>query len=57
MPESVEHVKYIDFSGIDEILYSCVPLTFILKELQVDPELVLFYASKNIFLSQYLGKI
>ena len=57
MPELVENVEYIDFIGIDEILYSCVPLTFILKELQVDKKLVLFYASKNKFLSQYLGKI
>ena len=57
MPASVEHVKYIDFIGIDEILYSCVPLTFILKKLQVDQILVLFYASKNKFLSQYLEKI
>ena len=51
MPELVEHIEYIDFISIDEILYSCVPLTSILKELQVDPELVLFYASKNKFLS------
>ena len=57
MPELVENVEYIDFIGIDEILDSCVPLTSILKELQVDQKLVLFYASKNKFLSQYLGKI
>ena len=57
MPELVENVEYIDFIGINEILYSCIPLTCILKELQVDQELVLFYASKNKFLSQYLGKI
>ena len=57
MPELVKNVEYIDFIGNDEILYSCVPLTSILKELQVDQKLVLFYTSKNKFLSQYLGKI
>ena len=31
---SSEHVKYIDSIGIDEILYCCIPLIYILKELQ-----------------------
>ena len=57
MPELVENVEYIDFIGINEIFYSCIPLTSILNELRVDQELVLFYAYKNKFLSQYLGKI
>ena len=57
MSELVENVKYIDFIGINEIVYSYVSLTSILKELQVDQKLVLFYPSNNKFLSQYLGKI
>ena len=55
--EDQDDVEYIDFIGVDKIFYSCVPLTFILKELQVDQKLVLFYPSNNKFLSQYLGKI
>ena len=33
MPELSEHVECIDFIGIDKILYSYIPLNFILKEL------------------------
>ena len=56
--EEDEHdVEYIDFIGIDKVSYSYIPLIYILKELQVNHELVLFYAYKNKFLSQYLGKI
>ena len=56
MPELVENVEYIDFIGIDEILYSCIPLTSILKELQVDQELVLFYAFKKNFFRNIWAK-
>ena len=55
--EDEDDVEYIDFIGIDKVSYSYIPLIFILKELQVNQELVLFYASKKKFLSQYLGKI
>ena len=49
--EDEDDVEYIDFIGIDKVFYSYIPLIFILKELQIDHELVLFYASKNKFIS------
>ena len=49
--EYEDDVEYIDFINIDKFFYFFIPLIFILKELQVDQELVLFYASKNKFLS------
>ena len=55
--ENEDDVEYIDFIGIDKVYYSYIPLIFILKELKVNQELVLFYGYKNKFLSQYLGKI
>ena len=51
MPELVENIEYMNFISINEILYSCVPLISILKKLQVNQKLVLFYASNNKFLS------
>ena len=55
-PKSSEYIRYIDFIGMDEILYSCIPLNLVLEESQVD-EFMMSNAFMNKFLSQYLGKI
>ena len=56
MLKSSEHIVYIDFIGIDEIFYSCIPLNLISKELQVD-EFMISNVFMGKFLSQYLDKI
>ena len=56
MPKSSEHGDYIDFIGIDKILYSYIPLNLIFKELWVD-EFMISNAFMGKFLSQYLDKI